>query len=330
MAAARSIHPTLHDILQNVSEGRAAVRRGGKSAVDGLKMKPFPHREGIQVLNPEQLLSIRVPVQHVTGDKIKGYQRHLEPYKARKAAEYIRNNDDYLRTMGVCEVSIDGNGNAFFTDGQHRAAGAIIARQPFRVILTKRSEEEARKLFHNQRFATKPSANVLIFDSDGVFEEYIQDAVTDPAHPWNKLITTAQKGTTANRISAAGALGLLRIFVGKGTYASKVASKTEESRFDKESADQLAALLSAFGTKQTNPLAYRSGALRAIAMTALAVFDRPEGYPYQREDEKRWNTHMTRFPFWAHVSVTSSTELALRLKVHWNKNLQSDERKVQL
>jgi hypothetical protein len=297
--------------------------------VDDIRPKSFQHREGLQKLSPEQLLSIRVPVQKITGGHVTGYQRHLDSYKARRAAERIKNDPEYEKTIGTPEVSIDGNGQAFYTDGQHRAAGAVIARKPLVVRVTKRSETQARQLFADQRYATKPSANVQIFNGTGPFEEYIQDAVTDPQHPWNRLISTAQKGGSPSKMSAAGALSMLKIFVGRSAhFGNTVGGGGVEDRFEEKAADQLAVLVSAFGTRQTNPLAYKASALRAIALTAKAVFRDREPH---KDDEQRWVTHMTRFPFHAFASITSASELSLRMKLHWNKSLSEDSgRRVDL
>lgn len=332
MAGARSPYPTLYEVLKSVQPGR----NWRKSVVDDIKPKPFKPREGLVELSPEQLLTIRVPEQKIHDGHVEGYQRHLDSYKARRASERIANDAAYMKTLGTPEVSLTDD-MLFFTDGQHRAAGAVIARVPLRVLITKRSEAEARQLFTDQRYATKPPANVQIFNASGVFEEYIQDAVTDPSHPWNRLISTAQKSAGPSKITAAGALGMLRIFVGRSTHQGNFAGTPDtqadfDARFDKHAADQLATLLSAFGSKQTNPLAYKASSLRAIAIAAKAVFrDRDPDYRYLKEDEQRWITHMTRFPFHAFASLGSASELALRMKLHWNKNLTEDSgRRVDL
>ena len=289
------------------------------SVVDGMRMSTFPKREGLMTLAPEQLLAIRIPVQRVTDGDIKGYQRHLSKDKARKTARWLQENPDYMKKLGVVEVSLTADG-AFYTDGQHRGAGAVIARLPIRVVVTKRTTEEARALFALQAKASRPSRNVLIFDGDGIYEEYIQDAVTDENHPWNKLISTSQQGSSTTRMSATAANGMLRIYFGQRPSGFK--DTMDEERFDKVDADRLATLMSCFGTRQSNPLAYGSVQLRAIAAVARKVFmERPS----DADDVDRWVRQMSAFPFTQYAYLRSQTDIMGKMVDRWNKRLKDDD-----
>jgi hypothetical protein len=328
MAHARSIYPTLLEILRPVKPlgGSGGAPKTPVSTIDGLTMKPVPNREGLITLSPEQLCSIRVPVRQMESDRLIGYQRHLTVAKARKFARFLVQTPNYIKVLPVAEVSIDGNGNAFWTDGQHRGAGAVIARKDLRVVLTKRTEEEARKLFALQVAGSKPSRNVLILDGDGPFEEYIQDAVTDPNHPWHGLVTMSHAGSSKTKMSATAAFAMLRVYVARTSHMSGTTSDSENGKFNRKTADELALLVATFGTKATNRLAFNSLSLRAIAETARSVFRERDPHP---DDRERWVRHMSKFNFAAYQHLNSHVELADRMKKHWNKHL-TDDRKVSL
>lgn len=320
MAGAHTEHPTLFEVLTNVH----ALDSLKTPATDGHQVVPFPLREGSMEIGPDQLLWARIPVQKIKDGDIRGYQRHLRPPKARSFARWMLGNPNYMRELPVIEISIT-DGRAYITDGQHRAAGAVLANKPIKALLTKRTMDEARRLFANQAKGLKPNRNVLILDGDDPIEEYIQDAVTDPAHPWHQLISSAESvGTKSNRISATGAYGMLRTYVTLDSGAGRnETSRAALSRFDKKAADDLAVLLSAFGTRKTNPLAFSGMALRAIAVTARAVFRDREPADGDRD---RWIRHMSRFSFAHYAYLKSSTELAEKLIAWWNKKLPAERR----
>lgn len=326
MASARSPHPTLYEILSTVQREKSSTR----VATYGLNIKPFQHREGTYFLTPEQLLSVRVPIQKITDGRIAGYQRYIRAKKARQIARYITQTEDYEKVMPSVEISIDGKGNAFFTDGQHRAAGAVMAGKQFKVLVTRRSEEQARRLFANQVRQTRLNKNVLVLDGSGPFEEYVQDAVTGNGdHPWSNLISGSQYGasSTKRKIGAGTAYGLLIIYVGgyAGTMNSDRASHPAD-KFDREAADELAGLVTCFGDRESNPYAFSATSLRAIAIAAKAVFRDATPAPADRE---RWMKRMPQFDFGKYSYLKGSRDLAERLVVHWNKQLIT-ERKVSL
>jgi hypothetical protein len=306
----------MYEVLSEVYVEKSS-RSVRNKATYGKKPQPFPKTEGLVTIKPEQMLSVRIPVQRIRQDEIKGYQRSLNPAKARSFARWLHNHStDYMKELGVIEISVDGE-HAYYTDGQHRAAGAIIDGKPLRAVITHRTADEARRLFANQALATRPNRNVLIFDSDGVYEEYIQDAVTDPEHPWHTLISASQKGSNT-RISANVAYNMLRTFVGRMSGTSHIASPDAVLRFDKDVADELAELVGAFGNKTDNPYAFRSTSLRAISEVAREVF---RERAYKKTDKERWMRHMPTFPFANFVYLRGASDLSVAMKRYWNKSL---------
>lgn len=323
MAGAASPHPTLFEVLKTVHTGQSRVT----NAAQGRKPVPFSLREGSTELGPDQLCWARIPIQRIKEGKIDGYQRHLNAYKARQFARHLQDpaHANYLKTIPAIEVSIT-NGQAFITDGQHRAAGAVIAGKPIRALLTKRTMEEARQLFAGQAKASRVNRNILIFDGDDPIEEYIQDAVTDPKHPWNPIISTSASPNTSggNKISATAAYSMLQTYVMRDSgEGRRTISPETAARFDKATADGLATLLAAFGTRRTNPLAWSSTSLRAIAKAARAVFRDRDPDP---KDKDRWTRNMPRFNFASYAYIRSSAELSKKLVEHWNKGLPAERR----
>lgn len=324
-------HMTLFNVLQGFTLGRgASVSRGGKSATRNFSPQPFPRREGLRKITPEELLSVRVPVVRIIEGRIEGYQRKFTPRKARAIARWLEaNRADYLRTMPVIEISVTPDGEAFYTDGQHRAAGAVMAGLPLRAVITRRSQSEARRLFALQGKATRPSRDLLIIDSEGPFEEYIQDAITSDNHPWSCLITSAQNGSSKTKISPTAAHTMLQIYI-RGinqSAARAVGTVTDPGQFDKKSADLLADLILCFGKKTSNPLAYSAIALRAISLTARAVLMDRVPHP---EDLERWYRHMPKFEFRDYAYLKSSNELADKMIKHWNFRMPPNRKATRL
>lgn len=315
-------HMTLYNLLQGFTMGRgASVSRGGKPATGEFKPEPFPRREGLRKITPGQLLSVRIPVTRIMNGKIEGYQRKFSAGRARSIARWLHNNrTEYLRTLPVIEISVLEDGTAFYTDGQHRAAGAVIEGVPIRAVITRRTIEEARRLFTLQGLAIRPPRNLLIINSDGPFEEYIQDAITCENHKWSKLITSTESGKSHTKMSPTTAFAMLQIYVvGRLSPAGRdVGQNIDEGKFDIDAADQLAALVSSFGSKSTNRLAYSAIGLRAIALTARQVFRNQEPHA---DDFNRWLRIMPAFQFSDYAYLRSSNELADMMIKYWNVRL---------
>jgi hypothetical protein len=325
MAKAASQFPTLLEVLKTVHPGgMGGDRKVHVSVVDGMNSAAVTRREGVHILAPEQLLAIRIPIQRVQGD-IVGYQRHLRAEKVRDFGRWIaEHRDNYLNLVPVIEVSWTGD-HLFYTDGQHRAGGAVIARVPMRVLVTKRTEDEARHLFALQAKATRVSKNVLILNSNGNIEEYIQDAVTSTDHPWSNLIASGQSGNSKTRMSASTAFNILRVYAAKSKHMSATALDTERAKFNKKDADELAVLISALGSKVNNPDAFAPSNLRAVAIVARAVFLEREPH---RNDRDRWIRKIGRFPFAQYGYVRNYYEMSQKLVAYWNRNLPPERRVV--
>lgn len=315
-------HMTLFNLLQGYTIGRGApLSRGGKPATGGLAPQALPRREGLRTITPAQLLSVRVPVARIRNGNIEGYQRTFSAKKARAVGRWLMDNKtEYMQTLPVIEISTLPDGMAFYTDGQHRAAGAVIANVPIRAVITRRTIEQARRLFTLQGLATRPSRNLLIIDSDGPFEEYIQDALTRDDHKWSHLISASQSGSSSTRMSPTAAFGMLQIFVrGRNSPAGRdVGQNIDPSIFDQDAADLLADLMTTFGSKTTNPLAFSAIPLRAIALCARAVFMNREPHA---DDFQRWLRRMPAFQFASYAYLKSSNELANMMIKDWNKGL---------
>lgn len=333
----RETHLTLYSLLQGhqLRQG-APISRGGMPATKGLQPKRFPKGEGLKTLAPEELLSVLVPVARIRHGKIEGYQRSFNATKARAIGKWIEDNKTgkaYLKMLPVIEISVVGTSGddyvAFYTDGQHRAAGAVIAGHPIRAVITKRTPDEARRLFTLQGKATRPSRNLLIIDSDGPYEEYIQDAMTSDNHPWSNLITNAVSGSSKNRMSATAAFTMLQIYIrGKISPAGRdVGNVTDQMEFSREDADELAIFMAAFGTRVSNPVAYSSVGLRAIALTARAVFKSRERHD---GDFNRWITRMPTFNFANYIYLKSSTELADQMIRFWNHRMPAERKAARI
>ena len=102
-------------------------------------------------------------------------------------------------------------------------------------------------------------------------------------------------------------------------------SRTLEE-FDARLADQLGRLIACFGTKTTNPLAFRAKSLRAISFAAIHIVRRNDHWQGAK-DEERWIRHMPQFDFanYAHLG-NREMEMALLLVDHWNKRLPEPRR----
>lgn len=327
MAARRSEFQTLFELLSELHVGKARRGTGVRYVTTGRTPKPFPQREGVYVVEPDEILSIRVPRQRIVEGSIVGYQRGLTVQKAHAVAREIEANPEtYMDELTLPDVSLDA-GMAFATDGQHTLAGAAIANMPMKVVAIKRSPSLQKARFTSQAKATRINRNVLILDAVGVIEEYIQDAVTDPKHPWNELISVASTGGashTTKKISATSAYVMLQNYA-MGLRSNHVAQTTDvDKRFDSKAADDLARLLRAFGDRRINPYAFSGTGLRAIARAGLSIMR--ENPTFKAEDLTRWETHMPKFPFVKYQYLRSHLEIAEQMVNWWNRGLSGRRR----
>lgn len=295
--------------------------RGIRTAqvLDGLSPHPFPAREGLHVFTPEELLSLKIDPVSVNGS-VTGYQRDLDLTHAKKIAEALVVG----KPMPLIHIALDGSGDGWIVDGQHRAVGAIIAREAIEGVVQKLDKEKQATLFYNQRNAKAVDRSVLVLAGQSVWDRYVQEAVSRNSHPWHPLVSASRKSKT--KITPYAMFQLLVRYVGNlEGQAAGLKGRGLDDRWDLGLADGLAPLISCFGNKQTHPLAFRPGTLQAIGAAAMWVFRRNDGgHP---DDAERWQKHMPMFPFelWLHVRTQSQmTEVLL---AHWNKRL-AGSRKV--
>lgn len=318
--------PTLAELLRDEYSGQYVPGVHGSRdretkierprIIDGLTPKKPAVREGLVMLTPENLLTLRIFPVSVNG-KVVGYQRGLRISDAKKAAKWLEAG----KRIPSINVALDGNGRLWIVDGQHRAVAAIIARVPIRAEVEKLDRNEQKELFLSQRHATRVNADVLTLASTDPIARYVQQAVSDSGNPWAPLVSARRDSKT--KMSPYNAYRLLLRYVYNVEAQKAQQAAIKEDGWDSRLADELASLIACFGTKQTNPLAYRPSTLQAIGATAMWVFRRTEPHVTDRE---RWVEHMPLFQFaqWAHVT----TQLAMteNLLDHWNKRLSAARR----
>lgn len=310
---------TIYDICKQIpvlnDNGKFDTRSNWENGtmptvVDGLKPRQAPTKEGLHLFTPEELLSLRVPVIEVN-HSVTGYQRPFDRGHARKMVLAMREG----KQMPPGVVALDGHGHMYTVDMQHRAVAGVIAREPILGVVMGMNKQGQRELFAGQRRAKPVDRNVLILAASGPYEEYIQDAVTSNNHPWSEIVSANTKSKT--RITPNQMLDLLSFYVGNS--AGTVMSPDMLARWDREVADEMAPLISCFGDKQNNPVAFQPPALRGIGRTAMLVFRRNERT--QESDYQRWVNHMPKFPWERNRIVRSGVEWTYVLVQHWNKRL---------
>lgn len=313
---------TVYDLLKDeYANGSmvAAMRRQGLTpprVVDGLKTKKPAAAEGLVLLAPEELLSLRVAQVSVNG-KVIGYQRDLNIADARKVAPYLADGG----MVPPITLALDGKGQMWISDGQHRAAGAVIARTPIWATVQRMDKEQQRQMFLSQRRARRISSDVMTLAGDDPLARYVQEAVVNSANPWNSIVSASRKSRTKVSPYAAYQLLIRYVFNVEGQGASYRVSM--DSEWDRGLADELAPLIACFGNKQTNPLAFRPGNVQAIGAAAMWVFRRHDEHPTDRE---RWVAHMPTFQFSQWLHIRTQTAVTGLLIEHWNKRLSATRR----
>lgn len=295
-----------------------------ESVADGIKAKPFPMKEGYFKVTPAQIASLEVPIITI-GDKVEGFQRDTRESKthARKMAKAMLGGKDFPPIMVSTYKDDKGKTHAIISDGSHRAVASLIARVPIEVVSKKRSFEDAKQMFADQRKQRKISSDQTILTGNSPLEHYIQDALTSDDHAWSGMITTQRDKRKITPITAAMCIGAYvhdSMNAGLNYYATK-----SEEEFDAAKADELLALIMAFGNKTTNPLAFRSNSLKAITHTAVYVFQRNENP--QSGDRARWMEHMPTFAFedYPHL-LAKHGQLMQALLEHWNRRLSANRK----
>lgn len=302
--------PTLYEIAKPYKQTGPSgkVAKDAKSVVEGLRPRKQPLQPGYRILKPEELAALEVPQLKLNGD-IEGYQRGDRIRHARAIARSLRRGEE----IPPITVSLD-SGTAFCTDGQHRGLGGIIARKPVPAIIKHRTRDEQARLFANQRNALPVSNDTIVLAAHGLFAEYVQEAVTSDNHAWSGIVGVRR---TNGRIGAAQMLSLVSVYVANAVkwYGRELPS---DDLFDRGAADRLAELLTVFGTRHENPLAWKPQNLRAITVSALKILRRTGERP---ADIERWKRQMPQFPFAKFAHISRHGEMATELIRHWNKRL---------
>ncbi|MBA3688444.1 MAG: hypothetical protein H0W81_06420 [Chloroflexi bacterium] len=317
---------SLYDLLADVPvqlerSERTRLQRSGETApsvIDGLNPRRAGLDRGLVTLSPEELLTIKIAPVSVNG-RVVGYQRDLKVVYARDIAKAL------LRgvVMPPINLAIDGHGILWAVDGQHRAAGAIIARTPIKAVVQELTRDEQKSMFLSQRSAKPVGRDILTLAGTDPIARYVQQAVTTNANAWSNIVSANRHSKT--RITPYSAYQLLLRYVYNVEGQAASYKHNMEDHWDVGLADQLAPLIACFGNKQTNPLAFRPTTVQSIGAAAMWVFRR--NTPLST-DYDRWVTHMPSFKFgdWAHISTQmAKTDVVLD---HWNKRLTKTRRVV--
>lgn len=283
-------------------------------------IRAAPKKIGLVQITPEQALSIIVERISVNG-KIDGYQRVQDQQQARRIAAALKRGED------IAEVSLAlDKGNVYADDGAHRLMASVIAKKPIWGVIRERSPEQRAARFTNQSKARRPGADVLALSGTSVVHRYVQAAVVarknGTEHPWAQLV--GQKNTSAvmGPHLATAALTNYALAV-RGSNLQRMDDERVNRAFKPEMGAELARLFLTFGTKSTNPLAFRPAAVRGIADAAVTIIAK-QGR--KKQDVERWTRHMSTFDWAGYAWVRSSRELASVLVRHWNKRLGDDKR----
>lgn len=309
---------TMYELCKQVKQTSKAGKatKTSPSIVEGLVVEKPPLKTGLVQLTPGQILGCYVERLEYN-DRIGGYQRDFKlPHVRRIAAAMARGAE-------VPEIALGLDGQrVFIDDGQQRACAAVIARKPLYAVIRIRSAEERRRRFGLQAQQRRISADVLALAGEGPAVDYVRAALEAKSqgrpHPWAELAgETGDHGQIGPhlflQIVSAYALGLL-----VSPSALEMPVVEQRKAFRTEHADELAGLIRVFGTRHTNPLAYRNAAVRAITDTAVLAVRRN---PAPADAAKRWARHMVTFDWAGHAWLTTNRPLRGVLVAHWNKRL---------
>lgn len=310
--------PTVYEICQQikVTGPNGKVASSAPSIVAGMRPEPVTLRPGDVTLTPEQILSLVVPHLTQEGGEFVGFQRDLVVAHARGIARSLLLGIP----IPVVEIALLPGGQQWMVEGQHRSVAAVIARKPMKAIVREMTEEQAQLLFTHQAKARRINPNVTVLSSSDPFSTYIQDVLTSKASPWAPIV--GQQATTY-RISPKQAFNAISAYCCNSI--GRDGRSADPDKFDRGLCDELGLLVAAFGTKQTNPLAFRPVALAAITTAAIKIVRRRGS---ELEDIVRWRERMPQFPFGAYQHLRREAELTSALIDHWNRGLRRADRKV--
>lgn len=318
--------PTVYELATQVKE-RQRGKRGRATAntpsiTKGLTPIPFENKVGYRVVSPAELASLRVPVATI-GATVTGYQRALKPTHAFEIAWAMQDGSP----MATLDISLDEEGTAFITDGQHRCIASIISGIPLEVVVKQRSQAQAREMFINQTFAKKLDKSHTVLVGTDPMSLYVQDALTDPNHAWHHMVGERDyhKLTPSmmhRQITSYGCNTL-------GSLTPALTAKVGQ-RFDKARADELAEILGVFGKDQSgnfsvrnHPIAYKRAHLSGITQAAVCIMIRASDV-HPAADKERWMRHMPLFNWAVNAGhLSASKPISEALIDHWNKKMSA-------
>ena len=314
--------PTIFELASTIPQIDLVTLRGGKNrppVTQNLIPVEFPVKEGYFEASSEQLASVIVPKVEVTNE-VRGFQREKVNSHARKIAQAMLAGEEMPPVM----LSIFPDDKAYVDDGQHRLLASMITRKPLEVVVKRRTVEQARKIFAAQSRAKTLRRDDTLLTGDSPLELYIQDALTSDDHPWSALVgvrATRYRMSPTTMAASAGAFGFNSLAMSINDFLRR-----PEKEFDTQKAASMADLIHAFGSKTTNPVAFRGGVIRAITLTAVHVFQR-NGREATPKDYARWMTHMPQFDFnkYPHL-LSKESQLSMVMLDHWNKRLPASRK----
>lgn len=310
--------PTIFDLASQIPYLDLSVRGQGKknrpSVAQGLVPEPFPSDKPYLFASVSQILSLRVPILEIDGG-VRGFQRTKMVRHARDIARALHRGEE----MPPSIISIFPDGLAYMSEGQHRALGSVIAGVPLECVVKQRTVAEARQLFTNQTKAKNVKSDNTLLTGNSALELYIQDALTTEKHPWSDIVGI---NATELRISPTSMAVIVGSYVFNSVHNGiRHYVGLPDDQWNDKYADELVRLIRPFGTKSTNPLAFRGVPLRAIAFAAIWIIRRNETWRGEKDFE-RWRSHMPKFDFakYPHI-LNREHDLGHELVKHWNKRL---------
>lgn len=298
------------DVLQTDPATGKVPLRSPKSVTDGLTPRPAPLKPGLHLLTPAQVAGLAINAIRID-HHVEGYQRELKVAHARKIARKLADGHPMPPILYALD---EGDVTAEIIDGQHRAAAAIIARQPIWGVCFEATPEERAKLFASQGAARKIDNVTLILSGDQPWHRYMQDVLINTEHAWADIASQYGSASTI-RIDQAYAL-MIRFVCGVNHPGSL--DEQLSHRWNHVRANLLPQLLVACGQKRSNPHAWTAIALRSLVATATLVVD-------DFATVERWKAHMPAFDFAGHRHIRSTREFSERLVEHWNRGLKRSD-----
>lgn len=312
---------SIYDIGKEVkkTDDKGRVNKNSPSIVSNVRPQKPELKEGYRIFGPNQLASLLVPRQELTANQtIAGFQRDITRPHIRRIGESLQRGDP----MPALELAIYRN-SLWIVDGQHRALGAIIANEKIPVLIRKLDADQMRKLFASQARARKVNPSTLILSSDNPYAEYVQEAVTSSnldQSPWFDMVT--HRTSSPTRLTPHQLFESITRY-SANTVTSHIGGVVTAKEFQRDKADELSGLFKAFGSKKSNPLAFRPISIRAITYAAILIVRRGGS---DSEDIHRWKSHMPSFPWSEYSHLRQSKDLAVQLIFHWNKRLHESNK----